>query len=118
MNDDQKKYIIGISKFMAQLLYYSNYLVEDAHQLLNIYIQHMGDLKFSDKEKTEREKFALELYSKYQDEYQAYLEKEQREAEKEEARLLRASSIGYSSIVLIITSVLFTGILIAMVILK
>lgn len=114
LSDKHKDYIYKISNFIYELFSYQDYLVGDAKELLAKYIFNLENINLIGN-KTETQKYALTLYQQISKNYLNTIANiYQQETEKEAHR----ASLGYSSIVLIVTSVLITGILIAMVILK
>ena len=116
LSDEDKEYIDYVSDFVSQLLLAQDYLVEDAKDLLSKYVSYLRGISLSDKQ-NEAQAYALKLYEKYANEYTNSLLKIYKEELKKEAQLNRAS-YGYSSIVLLVASVIATLALIAIIILR
>lgn len=98
-----------ISKFIFTLLCNEEYICSSAKDLLDIYNYEMN--KLSNKTTlSANENFILSLYKKNV----SAIEDLERKKEEKEASLKKASSFGFSSLLLIVSSVLFSGFFLAL----
>ena len=116
LTEKRKAYITKISDFIYTLFVNQDYLVGDAKDLFNKYIYVLESINNYDT-KTELQQYACDKYKRIKDDYSSLIDEIFEKERKEEVSLVRTPS-GYSSIVLIITSIIISGLFIAMVILK
>ena len=98
LNSDQIEYINKFSKYMYTLACYQDYLVGEAKKCLDLYKYKMNYLLGLD-ETNENQKMALNLYS---DNVKSF------ELKEKESSNLIDNSVGFSSLALIISSVVVT----------
>lgn len=101
LNEPESKYIQAISKFIFALNDNEHLLIGNAKFLLNKYMIEMNSLKYIDS-LTPAQKYALTLY----EDYIKILENESKK--NEETKSYSSSSYGYSTLWMIIASVIST----------
>lgn len=107
---NEMNYLKTISDFIFKLLCNEEYICSQARILLDNYNFEMNKL-LNIATPSENEKFLLKLYQRNLNALNGYQQKIQ---EKEEASFKKASSFGFSSLFLIISSVLLSGFVLAL----
>lgn len=104
LNTDEYTFITHISNIIFKLLNNEHLLVENARHLLDIYLIEMNKLKNSNR-LTPAQKYALKLYD------ECLLSIEEKNKKNEESNSLNSSlNYGYSTLYIILTSVIISGI--------